>query len=161
MPNTYGLLHIASFSGELKIIKYLIEELGMNPNPTGVETTPLRFACKYMHSDCIEYLFLKGAYLLDENYIHNLSYYRMQEQKDDKNYEVIKYKTLNGQDVPPNLIFRVSDIRDEKIRYLLRWLRYKSLTFVCMMADKQENKENKSLDIYRNRYIRKAIKEFL
>lgn len=93
-PGTYGLIHIASFAGELEILRYLIEVVKKDPNPLTVETSPLKFACKYQHYKCIEYLFCRGAALLDDNYIHNILPYRVHENHEGQTYEVFRYKTL-------------------------------------------------------------------
>ena len=163
MTGTYGLLHIASFAGELEIIKYLIEKLKKDANPPTVETTPLRFACKYQHYNCIEYLFHRGAFLIDENYIHNLLPYRTHEPRDGQTFEVIRYKTLNGNDVLPNMIFRVHEISDEKIKQYMRWLRVKNFIFILYVVDRYgyKYKDNNKLRPFFDTKARKAISSFL
>jgi len=166
IPGTYGLFHIASFSGELHVLKYLIEKLKRDPNPLTVETTPLRFACKYQRYECIDYLFHKGAFLIDGNYIHNLVPYLTQEMRDGQSGERIRYKTLGGIDIIQNMIFKVHDLKDEKIKYFIRWLRFRNFAFVCSVVEKSVRPDrpplqNKKLDLFKNAKVRKTIAMFL
>ena len=163
IPGTYGLLHIASFAGELNVLRYLVEKLKKDPNPLTVETTPLRFACKYQRSECIEYLFHKGAFLIDGNYIHNLVPYLTQEMREGQTLERIRYKTLGGIDIAPNMIFKVPEIKDEKIKIFIKWLRIKNYAFVCHIVEKYGNKYsmNKKLDMFTNLKAKKTISYFL
>lgn len=163
LPGTYGLLHIASFAGELEVLKYLIEKLKKDPNPLTVETTPLRFACKYQRYECLEYLFHKGAFLIDGNYIHNLVPYLTQEMRDGQTMERIRYKTLGGIDILPNMIFKVHELKDEKIKLYIRWLRFKNFAFVCYVVEKFPHKYslNKKLELFRNSRAKKTITMFL
>jgi len=163
IPGTYGLLHIASFAGELQVLKYLIEKLKKDPNPLTVETTPLRFACKYQRYECIEYLFYKGAFLIDGNYIHNLMPYLQHETQGGQQIERIRYKILSGQDITPNMIFKVHELKDEKIKYFIRWLRFKHFAFLCHIVERfpQKYANNKKLELFKNPRVKKNIALFL
>jgi len=178
IPGTYGLLHIASFSGELPVLRYLIEKLKKDPNPLTVETIPLRFACKYQRYECIDYLFHKGAFLIDGNYIHNLVPYLAQEVRDGQSGDRIRYKTLGGMDIIQNIIFKVHELKDEKIKYFIRWLRFRNFAFVSNVVEKSVRAQsgnvavgnmpmghipppNKKLEMFKNHKVRKTIAMFL
>ncbi len=165
IPGTYGLFHIASFAGELPILRYLIEEISKDPNPLTVETTPLKFACKYQRFDCIDYLFHKGAFLIDANYLHNMLHFWNTDVKDgSSNQERVKYKTIKGTDILPNMLFKVHEMKDDKVKHYIRWLRFRNFAYLNKVVDTNMSHMqpvNKKLEMFKNPKVRKTIGAFL
>jgi ankyrin repeat protein len=52
-------LHFAAYDGNIDIVKYLIDEKGMDVNKTNCDCTPLYWAANAGHIDIIRYLILK------------------------------------------------------------------------------------------------------
>ncbi len=177
--STYTSIHAACFGNELEILKYLVDDLGLdvNPNsgnnPSSTEQTPLRFAAKSRCMKIIDFLIRRGACItlsvsqsLPEIYMNNLV-------KFERNGE-FKYKTINtDSEIHSNFIFRVflesGDPTSLFMKKALMLIRYKNLFFLDhLIAEKKKNnfhntskKLNALFNILENTNHHEGIKKYL
>jgi ankyrin repeat protein len=57
-----SMIHSAVYSGDIKILKHVLQTMGCSPNPPNSETSPLKIAMKIGNSKMVEMLICKGAY---------------------------------------------------------------------------------------------------
>ncbi len=57
-----SMIHSAVYSGDIKILKHVLQTMACSPNPPNSETSPLKIAMKIGNSKMVEMLICKGAY---------------------------------------------------------------------------------------------------
>jgi hypothetical protein len=60
--NHVSIVHAAVYSGDIKILKHILIDMKLSPNPNDSETCPLKIAMKIGNSKMVELLITKGAY---------------------------------------------------------------------------------------------------
>lgn len=127
----FNLLHVCCLSGEVGMLRFLVEEVKMNPNSIPIDninqSSPIKIACKYQFFGLIEYLYDHGAYVIDNGIYHNV-YPTRSIDKDGRKINEI-FRNSKGEEIPPSAILKVQDYKDPKIRSFFRWLRYRNFLF--------------------------------
>jgi hypothetical protein len=132
-----SMIHSAVYSGEIKILKHVLNVMKCSPNPPNSEISPLKIAMKITNYKMVELLIAKGAYYVFGDVYNNI------EAKQPQAEESSKYTSLTtGKDVVNNSVVEDSTIKDCPIKEALRWARIKQLMFVHRCAEKIKENEN-------------------
>lgn len=132
-----SMIHSAVYSGEIKILKHVLNVMKCSPNPPNSEISPLKIAMKITNYKMVELLIAKGAYYVFGDVYNNI------EPKQPQTEESSKYTSLiTGKDVVNNSVVEDSTIKDCPIKEALRWARIKQLMFVHRCAKKIKENEN-------------------
>eukprot|EP01017_Pseudomicrothorax_dubius_P005407 TRINITY_DN11359_c0_g1_i11.p1 TRINITY_DN11359_c0_g1~~TRINITY_DN11359_c0_g1_i11.p1 ORF type:complete len:253 (+),score=39.50 TRINITY_DN11359_c0_g1_i11:117-875(+) len=127
-PSPHSYLQCACFSGDVAMVRHLVERHRKDVNPTmGKEQLPLRSAFKYNQYSIVEYLLTKGAYLsLDDRSAFNFSIERgFEVAATGQRSEVVRYRSKNERgDIHKDLVTIVrSESLDKRMLESLRWIR--------------------------------------
>ena len=57
-----SMIHSAVYSGEIKILRHVLNVMKCSPNPPNSDTSPLKIAMKIGNCKMVETLICKGAY---------------------------------------------------------------------------------------------------
>lgn len=77
-PTTQGILNIVSivhaavYSGQVKILQYILNEMKIPANPIGCEISPLKVAMKANNVKMVELLVAKGGFYVFGNVFNNV-----------------------------------------------------------------------------------------
>lgn len=67
-----SMIHSAVYSGEIKILKHVLNVMKCSPNPPNSEISPLKIAMKITNYKMVELLIAKGAYYLFGDVYNNI-----------------------------------------------------------------------------------------
>ena len=117
------LLHVASESDKLHIVKYLIEKQNVDINIKGNdEMTPLHFACSESNLSIVEYLISKGADIEAKDYLDKTPlHYACQKG----HLKIVEYLVSKGANIEAKAILELTPLylassyhREDVIKYL-------------------------------------------
>lgn len=95
-----SMIHSAVYSGDINILKHVVNVMKCSPNPPNAEIAPLKIAMKIGNSKMVELLICKGSY-----YAFGDVYNNMEPKSNSSTEDNSKYLSLlNGKDVLNNSV---------------------------------------------------------
>lgn len=133
------MIHSAVYSGDIRILKHVLNAMKCSPNPPNSETSPLKIAMKIGNAKMVEMLICKGAY-----YVFGDVYNNIEPKTTQTNEEGNKYVSylIGGKDIVNSAVVEDSTIKDCPIKETLRWARIRQLMHLQKRAKKVTNDSN-------------------
>jgi hypothetical protein len=73
-----SMIHSAVYSGDIKILKHILNVMKLSPNPANSEISPLKIAMKMCNSKMVELLICKGSYYVFGDVCNNVELKQLQ-----------------------------------------------------------------------------------
>jgi hypothetical protein len=127
-----SMIHSAVYSGEIKILKHVLNVMKCSPNPPNSDTSPLKIAMKIGNSKMVEMLICKGAYYGFGDVYNNIEPKVSQSSEESSKY----ISLLTGKDIMNNAVVEDSTIKDCPIKETLRWARIRQVIHLRKYAQK-------------------------
>lgn len=133
-----SMIHSAVYSGEIKILKHVLNVMRCSPNPPNSEISPLKIAMKICNYKMVELLICKGSYYVFGDVYNNLEPKVAQSTEESSKYVSL----LSGKDVMNNAVVEDGTIKDCPIKEALRWARIRQLIYIHRCAKKKGSEAN-------------------
>jgi len=106
------MIHSAVYSGDIKILKHVLNVMKCLPNPPNSEISPLKIAMKIGNYKMVELLIAKGAYYVFGDVYNNVEPKQTQSTEESSKYTSL----LTGKDVMNNSVVEDNTIKDCPIK---------------------------------------------
>ena len=149
------------------MLRYLVDDKKENINPFSnqiSENTPLRFACKAMYLNLIEYLVKRGAFYYDDlkGYCNNCV--KVEDIMGD-----IRFRTMDGREILPNFVVRFDrDHIEPEIKDFIRFIQWKNFAVfkklsLLPMNEVKNCSEKLKIELikFKNQWYLETVKQFI
>ncbi len=125
-----SMIHSAVYSGDINILKHVLNVMKCQPNPPNSEISPLKIAMKIGNAKMVEVLICKGAYYVFGDVCNNV-----EPKSAHSTEESSKYTSLiTGKEILNNAVVEDNTIKDCPIKETLRWARIRQLMYLRQSA---------------------------
>ena len=132
--NHVSMTHSAVYSGDVRILKHVLNVMKCSPNPPNSETSPLKIAMKVGNARMVEMLVAKGAYYVFGDVMNNVDNKVAQAGEEGSKYVSL----LTGKDLLNSAVVEDSSIKDCAIKETLRWARARAVMSLHRRGTGQE-----------------------
>jgi len=132
-----SMIHSAVYSGDIKILKHVLNVMKCSPNPPNSEISPLKIAMKISNTKMVEMLICKGAYYVFGDVYNNIEPKSAQTTEEGSKYTLL----LGNKEVMNNAVVEDNTIKDCPIKETLRWARIRQLMHLHKSAKKYTSED--------------------